>query len=102
MIADATDHSLRLTFRPVSLAVVEPAAEGRLVFAGDALVAVVSRFDVDGAAASGGRSASGGPWHLDAGFGPCEARAPDLFDTLDDLDAWIRRRIAVRRAGALA
>jgi hypothetical protein len=96
MIADATDHSLRLTFRPVSLAVVEPAAEGRLVFAGDALVAVVSRFDADGAAASGG------PWHLDAGFGPCEARAPDLFDTLDDLDAWIRRRIAVRRAGALA
>jgi hypothetical protein len=58
-------------------------SEGRLVLAGDELVAVLVRLD------GPEHGLLRGHWLLEAGFGPCTTVRQDLFASLDDAKAWI-------------
>lgn len=58
-------------------------AEGRLVFARDALVAVLVRLSGRHYGAMEDR------WFLEAGFGPCAEASPDPFDTIEQASDWI-------------
>lgn len=63
--------------------------EAMLVYARDALAAVLSRLDADDV---GGGDAAGS-WFVEAGFGSCGPVAstrPEPFVTLDAAAAWVR------------
>jgi len=62
--------------------------EGRLVYADDALVAVLVRLDADLAAQMCGS------WYLEAAFGPVDDFHHPVFETVEDCLAWIQRRLA--------
>jgi hypothetical protein len=67
--------------------------EGRLVFSGTDLVAVLARVSAEETA--GGRSGNGG-WFLEAGFGPCGilmTPSPSVFPTLEEAVEWVRERL---------
>ena len=61
--------------------------EGRLVFFGDRLIAVLVRL-TDQA-----HDRLVGAWFLEAGFGPCEPAFAPLFDTLDNAREWLQMRM---------
>jgi hypothetical protein len=58
-----------ITFQPVKVLVDGHDSEGRLIFADDQLTGVIVRLDGEAHAPE-----HKGRWHLEAGFGPCEAR----------------------------
>lgn len=61
-------------------------AEGRLVYADGRLCAVLVKLSAD-------HGDLEGCWHLEVGFGPCEARCA-VFPDLDAARAWIDARLA--------
>jgi len=78
-----------ITFQPVKVLIDGHDSEGRLVFADDQLAGVIVR--LDGEAHDPEQK---GQWHLEAGFGKCDARiAPPTFRTQDEVEAWIRQRL---------
>ncbi|GJD98079.1 hypothetical protein [Methylobacterium iners] len=76
--------SLRL--RPVRVAIGSNGAESQLVFADDALVAVLVQL-------SEAHEDEAGMWFLEAGFGRAEAIPQPSFATLDEAQSWIERRL---------
>ncbi len=79
-----------ITLQPVKVLIDGHESEGRLIFADDQLAAVIVRLDGQAHATE-----HKGHWHLEAGFGRCEARiAPPAFTALEDAEAWVRQRLA--------
>ncbi|MFE1601750.1 hypothetical protein [Methylobacterium sp. ID0610] len=77
----------RLDSQPARIATGTGSEDGLLLFADGLLVAVVSQL----------RHSVGdeliGRWFLEAGFGPCAYRAPEVFDTAEDAKQWVRGRV---------
>jgi hypothetical protein len=79
-----------ITFQPVRVRIDGHDTEGRLIFADDQLSAVIVRLDGETHVPD-----HKGRWHLEAGFGPCDARiAPPTFETPEEAEAWVRQRLA--------
>ena len=72
----------QITFTPVKVR-VPGQSEGRLVFAGDALVGVLVKLD-DSHGDLRGR------WYAEAAFNSLERMEESTFETLDEAAAWIR------------
>ncbi|WP_334161225.1 hypothetical protein [Phenylobacterium sp.] len=82
---------MRLRLEPALVASGED-GDGRLVYRGDYLVAVLVRLsDVQGGLA--------GRWFLEKGFGPLETPAPPVFADLGEAEAWMNARLADRHLG---
>ena len=78
--------SLRLD--PVLVASRSADTDGRLVFVGEFLAAVLVRL-------SDAHEDDAGKWFLDAGFGPVhDVIRPPIFADLDEAKAWIGERLA--------
>jgi hypothetical protein len=78
-----------ITFQPVKVLVDGHYSEGRLIFADDQLTGVIVRLD-----AGAHDPEHKGLWHLEAGFGKCDARiAPPIFTTPEEAGAWVRQRL---------
>ncbi|PVE24760.1 hypothetical protein DC522_09080 [Microvirga sp. KLBC 81] len=82
-----------ISLQPVSVMSDGGSHEGRLVFSGSDLVAVLAKVTAEENA--GSRSRTGG-WFLEAGFGPCSilmTTRPSVFPTLDEAVVWVRERL---------
>ena len=78
-----------ITYQPVQVLIDGHDSEGRLIFANGQLSAVIVRLDGESHAFE-----HKGRWHLEAGFGKCDARmAPTTFATPEEVGAWVRRRL---------
>jgi hypothetical protein len=89
-----------IALHPVSIMTDGGSSEGRLVFAGGDLVAVLARVT---ASETAGDERHAGGWFLEAGFGPCGdlmTVAPPVFATLDEALRWIRGRLRARLSSA--
>ena len=67
--------------------------QGQLVLIDGQLVAVLARLDGDAH-----DPAMKSWWNLEAGFGPCQAIGDNLFQTLNDAEAWVRRKVAAHNS----
>ena len=84
--------SFDITFQSVQIRIDGHDSEGRLIFADDQLSAVIARLDGEHHGPE-----NRGRWHLEAGFGPCDARnSPPTFATLEEAEAWVRQRLTGR------
>jgi hypothetical protein len=77
---------VKLSFEPALVASGED-GEGRLVYRGDYLVAVLVRL-------SAAHEAEAGGWFLEKGFGPLDGPNPPTFAGLDEARAWIAAQLA--------
>jgi len=85
--------SQELTFTPVRIETNTADEEGRLVFTGDYLVAVLIQL------AEGHETA--GHWFLEHGFGKLGVPVPPTFSDLQAAETWIRSRLnGVAHGGA--
>jgi hypothetical protein len=87
---------MRIRFEPVRVAVNEQSVEGRLVYADDVLVAVLSRVDdtVDETLRDFSQA-----WVLEAGFGRCgdlAIKTSALFHSLEDVQLRILHCLETR------
>jgi hypothetical protein len=76
-----------LTLQPVRVATGGEGEEGRLVFAGDRLVAVLVRLSEQ-------HGEQAGCWFFEAGFGRLDGPNHPTFGELPDAEAWIVARLA--------
>lgn len=74
-----------ITLTPVQVATVEQGA-GYLVFSAGRLVAVIVEL-------SPLHKAQAGYWYVEAQFGALDGPPPPPFATLDDVKAWVERRL---------
>jgi hypothetical protein len=77
-----------ISLQPIPILIDGHDTEGSLVLHEGQLVAVLARLD--------GQShdeAMQGWWHLEAGFGPCEERGTQLFESLEHAAIWARHRV---------
>ncbi|MGO4570834.1 hypothetical protein [Microvirga sp. 2TAF3] len=73
-----------VSFKPVFLATRDGGKSGRLVFAGDRLMAIlVQAEDRDLQGDYSGR------WLVRVGFGPCSVPPADGFATLQEVSVWV-------------
>ena len=78
-----------ITFERVKVLVDGHDSEGRLIFVDEQLSAVIVRLDGEAHIPD-----HKGRWHLEAGFGKCDARvAPPNFTTPEEAGAWVKRRL---------
>ncbi len=78
-----------ITFQPVRVRIDGHDSEGRLIFADEQLSAVIVRLDGEAHVPE-----HKGHWHLEAGFGPCDARnTPPTFTTPEEAGAWVQQRL---------
>ena len=77
---------MKLTFQSTLVASGED-GEGRLVYRGDYLVAVLVRL-------SDLQEGLAGQWFLEKGFGPLETPDPPVFADLAEAEAWMAERLA--------
>ena len=75
--------TLDISFQPIPIFIDGQDTEGRLVLHYGQLVAVLARLDGENHDV-----ASKGRWHVEAGFGRCQAVGTCLFETLDEAAAW--------------
>jgi hypothetical protein len=81
--------SFDITFQFVKVLIDGHDSEGRLIFANDQLSAVIVRLDGEAH-----HPELKGQWHLEAGFGPCDARiAPPTFTTPEAAGSWVKQRL---------
>ena len=81
---------LDISFQPVSVLIDGHDSEGRLIFADDQLSAVIVRLDGESHIPE-----HKGRWHLEAGFGKCDARITSTtFKTPEEAEAWVKQRLA--------
>ena len=78
---------MSLQLQPVRVGTDSPDEEGQLVFADGHLVAVLVHLSDD-------YEADAGKWFLEAGFGRVDHPNAPKFDSLDEAQAWIARRLA--------
>ena len=83
-----------LTLTPVQVATDTEDEEGRLVFAGDYLVAVLVQL-------TEGHDAPG-HWFLEHGFGKLEVPVPPTFSDLQAARTWIAERLSIVADGRAA
>ena len=89
-----------IVLQPISVLTDGGSQEGRLVFAGEDLVAVLVRVT---ARETAGGEPHGEGWFLEAGFGPCGSVmtvAPPVFATLNEALRWIRGKLGARLSSA--
>ena len=84
---------LVISFQPMRVLIDDQDSEGRLILADSQLAAVFVRLD-----GTHHEPEHKGWWHLEAGFGRCEARNAPLFRTLDEAGAWVKRTLMARAA----
>ncbi len=77
-----------LIFQPIPVSTRSNDEDGRLVLADGRLVAVLVRL------AGQEHGELRGGWFLEAGFGCCAVRAPDVFRTLAHAEPWIEQRLS--------
>jgi len=82
-----------ISFQPISVLIDGHDSEGRLILAGGQLVAVIVRLD-----RQTHNPEHKGQWHLEAGFGKCEARNAPLFRTPDEAGAWVKHTLTGKAA----
>jgi len=81
-----------ITSQPVRVRIDGHDSEGRLIFADDQLSAVIVRLDGETHIPE-----HKGRWHLEAGFGPYDARvAPATFANPEEAEAWVQQRLTSR------
>lgn len=76
---------------PCRVATAHPGEDGFVVAADGLLVAVLVHVGAERRAGAEDAGPSG--WHLEVGFGPCQAGMLPLFETLGEALAWLRRRL---------
>ncbi|MET0526850.1 hypothetical protein [Microvirga sp. P5_D2] len=67
--------------------------EGRLVFSGKDLIAVLARVTAE---ENAGSQTGNGGWFLEAGFGPCSilmTTRPSVFLTIEEAISWVQERL---------
>jgi len=76
-----------ITLQPIPVMTGSQDHEGRLVLADGQLAAVLVRLsdEVHGEEQGG--------WFLEAGFGPCDGPEHPIFESFDEAEAWVRRKI---------
>jgi hypothetical protein len=72
-----------ITFQSIPVLIDGHDTEGSLVLHDGQLVAVLARLDAETHEAG-----VKGRWHLEAGFGPCQAVGTLIFKSLDEAGAW--------------
>lgn len=77
---------MKLDFQPTLVASGED-GDGRLVYRGDYLVAVLVRL-------SDVQEGLAGCWFLEKGFGPLDTPDPPIFADLAKAEAWMAARLA--------
>ena len=82
---------MSIAFKPVFVATEN--SEGRLVFHGKWLLAVLVRL-------SSIHGEEAGSWFLEAGFGPLDKGAHPTFVTLEAAEAWIAGQVAASDVSA--
>ena len=78
-----------ISFQAIPILIDGHDTQGQLVLMDGQLVAVLARLDGDAHDA-----AMKSWWNLEAGFGPCQAIGDNLFQTLNDAEAWVRQKLA--------
>ena len=79
-----------ITSKPVKVRIDGHDSEGRLIFADNQLSAIIVRPDGEAHVPK-----HKGRWHLEAGFGKCDARiASTTFRTPEETEAWVKQRLA--------
>jgi hypothetical protein len=80
---------LSISFEPMRVLIDGHDSEGSLVLADGQLAAVIVRLDGEHHGPD-----HKGLWHLEAGFGKCDARvAPPAFTTLEKAGAWVEQTL---------
>jgi hypothetical protein len=77
-----------ISFQAIPILIDGHDTQGQLVLIDGQLVAVLARLDGDAHDA-----AMKSWWNLEAGFGPCQAIGDNLFQTLNDAEAWVRQKV---------
>jgi hypothetical protein len=77
-----------ISFQSIPVLIDGHDTQGVLVMHDGDLVAVLARLDGE----AHDREIQG-RWHLEAGFGPCQEVAMQVFATLDDAGAWAQARV---------
>jgi hypothetical protein len=78
-----------ISFQAIPILIDGHDTQGQLVLMDGQLVAVLARLDGDAH-----DPAMKSWWNLEAGFGPCQAIGDNLFQTLNDAEAWVRQKLA--------
>ncbi len=78
-----------ISFQAIPILIDGHDTQGQLVLIDGQLVAVLARLDGDAH-----DPAMKSWWNLEAGFGPCQAIGDNLFQTLNDAEAWVRQKLA--------
>lgn len=71
--------------RRVRIAAESGHEDGMLLFVNGSLMAIVTHLHHSVTDEFAGR------WFVEAGFGPCSYRRPELFDTAEQAKRWVRR-----------
>jgi hypothetical protein len=83
-----------ISFQPIRVLIDGHDTEGNLVLWHGQLAAVIVRLDGDHHSLD-----HKGLWHLEAGFGKCDARvAPPVFTTLEEAGAWVEQTLMSKAA----
>jgi hypothetical protein len=78
-----------ISFQAIPVLIDGHDTQGQLVLMDGQLVAVLARLDGDAH-----DPAMKSWWNLEAGFGPCQAIGDNIFQTLNDAEAWVRQKLA--------
>jgi len=78
---------INITLQPIPVMTGSQDHEGYLVLVDGQLAAVLVRL------ADEVHGADRGGWFLETGFGPCDGPVYPVFKSLDEAEAWVRRRI---------
>ena len=76
-----------ITLQPIPVMTGSQDQDGRLVLAGGQLVAVLVRLSDEMHGEARGR------WFLETGFGRCDGVEHPVFESLDEAQTWVRRRV---------
>jgi hypothetical protein len=77
-----------ISFQAIPVLIDGHDTQGQLVLIDGQLVAVLARLDGDAH-----DPAMKKWWNLEAGFGPCQAIGDNIFQNLDDAEAWVRQKV---------
>ena len=86
----AHPFAIDIVLQPVHVDTGSDDEEGQLVFANGGLVAVLVRLN------SSAHGADRGSWFCEAGVGPCDPPAKQLFATPEEAIGWVCGRVADR------
>jgi hypothetical protein len=77
-----------ITFQAIPILIDGHDTQGQLVLADGELTSVLARLDGDTHDPK-----LKGWWHVEAGFGRCDATGTLVFETLDEAGAWVQSRL---------